>query len=113
MEGEAAASSVLIRANDIVDTLKRREAVFELEVNVEDWKGHNILHFGELVLYGPHTVLKGEGVKEVEREVSGPDISAILIVQSKANKRRLVNQIVVQGLSFRTYSPLLQGNEHE
>ena len=70
VEGEAAASSVLIRANDIVDNLKRREAVLELEANVEDWKGHNILHFGELVLYGPHTVLKGEGVKEVEREVS-------------------------------------------
>ena len=61
---------MLIRANEIVDNQKRREAVLELEANVEDWKGHNILHFGELVLYGTHTVLKGEGVKEVEREVS-------------------------------------------
>lgn len=37
---------------------------------MEDWKGHKIDHFGDLLLYGSYTVLKGEGAKEVEREVS-------------------------------------------
>ena len=36
---------------------------------MEDWKGHQIDHFGELLLFGDYTVVKGEGAKEVEREV--------------------------------------------
>lgn len=42
----------------------------ELQGRVEDWKGHKVDHFGELLLYGSFTVLKGEGAREVEREVS-------------------------------------------
>ena len=68
-EGERAASSVLVRANDAVDKEERNRAVADLISRVEDWKGHNIDHFGELLLFGSHTVLKGEGQKEVEREV--------------------------------------------
>lgn len=68
-EGEAAASSVLIRANDAVDKEQRQQAVGELQSRVEDWKGHKIEHFGELLLYGDFLVLKGDGVREVEREV--------------------------------------------
>lgn len=41
----------------------------ELQNRVEDWKGHQIDHFGDLLLYGDFTVVKGEGAKEVEREV--------------------------------------------
>jgi hypothetical protein len=44
--------------------------VSELQGRVEDWKGHKVDHFGELLLYGSFTVLKGEGAREVEREVS-------------------------------------------
>ena len=69
LEGEAAASSVLVRANDAVDKEQRLQAVGELQSRVEDWKGHKIEHFGELLLYGDFTVLKGDGVREVEREV--------------------------------------------
>ena len=68
-DGESAASGVLVRANEAIDREQRLEAVGELLSRVEDWKGHNIDHFGELMLYGSHTVLKGEGQKEVEREV--------------------------------------------
>ena len=68
-EGEKAASSVLIRANDAVDKEERNRAVGDLVSRVEDWKGHNIDQFGDLLLFGSHTVLKGEGQKEVEREV--------------------------------------------
>lgn len=60
---------MLIRANDAVDKEQRQQAVGELQSRVEDWKGHKIEHFGELLLYGDFTVLKGDGVREVEREV--------------------------------------------
>ena len=69
LEGEIAASSVLVRANEAIAKEERQVAVDELLGRVEDWKGHDITHFGELLLYGSHTVLKGEGQKEVEREV--------------------------------------------
>lgn len=41
----------------------------ELQSRVEDWKGHKMDHFGDLLLFGSFTVLKGESAKEVEREV--------------------------------------------
>lgn len=69
VEGAAAAQAILHRANDAVAKEERLEAVAELQSRVEDWKGHKLDHFGELLLYGNFTVLKGEGAKEVEREV--------------------------------------------
>lgn len=69
-EGRQAAESILGRADEALGKEARLEAVSELQGRVEDWKGHKIDHFGELLLYGSYTVLKGEGAKEVEREVS-------------------------------------------
>ncbi len=68
--GIEAAQSILHRANDALDKEDRLAAVVELQGRVEDWKGHRVEHFGELLLYGNFTVLKGEGAREVEREVS-------------------------------------------
>ena len=65
----AAATSILHRANEAVAKEQRLAAVNELQSRVEDWKGHQIDHFGDLMLFGTFTVLKGEGPKEVEREV--------------------------------------------
>ena len=65
----AAATSILLRANEAVAKEQRLAAVAELQSRVEDWKGHQIDHFGDLMLFGTFTVLKGEGAKEVEREV--------------------------------------------
>lgn len=45
-------------------------AVSELQQRVDDWKGHKLDHFGDLLLHGTYTVIKGEGSKEVDREVS-------------------------------------------
>ncbi len=69
-DGIAASRSILDRANDSMRKEERLSAVQELQNRVEDWKGHKIDHFGGLLLYGNYTVLKGEGAKEVEREVS-------------------------------------------
>lgn len=69
VEGEAAASSLMQRANEAVAREQRNAAVAELKVRVEDWKGHDMKQFGELLLYGNFTVVKGEGAKPAEREV--------------------------------------------
>lgn len=70
-QGEEAAGSILERANEALDKEHCLTAMTELQSRVEDWKGHKMDHFGDLLLYGNFTVLKGEGAKEVEREVSG------------------------------------------
>lgn len=57
------------RANEAVAKEQRTTAVADLQLRVEDWKGHNIRQFGELLLYGNFTVVKGEGAKPAEREV--------------------------------------------
>ena len=71
--GYHASQRVLERANDAVDKVVRNEAVEDLAARVEDWKGHRIDQFGELLLYGTFTVVKGDGKNDVEREV-GIDI---------------------------------------
>ena len=68
--GIAATKSVLTRVNDATDRQLRLDAVTDLAQRVDDWKGHKLEQFGELLQYGSFTVLKGEGAKEVEREVS-------------------------------------------
>lgn len=60
----------MIRADEAVQKEHHAAAVNELQSRVEDWKGHKINHFGELLHFGNYTVLKGEGAKVVEREVS-------------------------------------------
>ncbi|CAO1604692.1 Guanine nucleotide exchange factor for Cdc42p [Xanthoria calcicola] len=66
--GEAAANSLMQRASEAVAREQRNAAVADLNVRVEDWKGHDIRQFGELLLYGNFTVVKGEGAKPTERE---------------------------------------------
>lgn len=60
----------MTRADEAVQKEHHAAAVNELQSRVEDWKGHRINHFGELLHFGNYTVLKGEGAKVVEREVS-------------------------------------------
>lgn len=57
------------RANEAVAKEQRNATVHELQLRVEDWKGHNIKQFGELLMYGNFTVIKGDGAKPQEREV--------------------------------------------
>ncbi|KAK5735096.1 Guanine nucleotide exchange factor for Cdc42p [Elasticomyces elasticus] len=69
--GKEAATSILTRANKAVDKEEKHEAVAELKMRVEDWKGHRVEGFGELMLYGTFTVLKSENLgsgKDGERQ---------------------------------------------
>lgn len=73
LAGKEAATSVLTRTNKAVDREEKAEAVQELKSRVEDWKGHRVEAFGELLLYGTFTVLKSENIssgKDAERQVS-------------------------------------------
>lgn len=73
LEGKKAATEVLTRTNRAVDREEKAEAVQELKGRVEDWKGHKVEAFGELLLYGTFTVLKSENIssgKDAERQVS-------------------------------------------
>jgi cell division control protein 24 len=67
--GYEATSAILRRANETIDKQTLLHAVDELVHSVDDWKGHKIEQFGELLLFGTQTVLKSDGPKEVEREV--------------------------------------------
>ena len=70
--GKEASTSVLSRTNQAVDREEKVEAVQELKTRVEDWKGHRVEGFGELLLYGTFTVLKSENLasgKDGERQV--------------------------------------------
>jgi cell division control protein 24 len=77
VNGMEAATAVLTRTNKAVDKEEKAEAVQELKMRVEDWKGHRVEGFGELLLYGTFTVLKSENLsngKDGERQVSLDDI---------------------------------------
>jgi cell division control protein 24 len=70
--GKQVATEVLGRTNKAVDREEKAEAVQELKMRVEDWKGHRVEGFGELLLYGTFTVLKSEtqgSGKDGERQV--------------------------------------------
>jgi cell division control protein 24 len=46
--------------------------MIELRERVEDWKGHRLESFGDLLLHGTYHVIKGDTTnpKDQEREVS-------------------------------------------
>jgi cell division control protein 24 len=69
--GIEAASAVLRATNAAVDREERNEAVQELRERVEDWKGHRLDAFGDLLLHGTFSVIKGDPTnsKDQEREV--------------------------------------------
>lgn len=64
-----AVSAILHRTNDVLAREERQQAVRDLKAQVEDWKHHRVEAFGDLLLHGNHTVLKGDPAKDNEREV--------------------------------------------
>ena len=60
---------MLQQANAAIERQHRQQAVDELRARVEDWKSHDISQFGDLLLHGAFTVVKGDGRNDVEREV--------------------------------------------
>ena len=76
MEGKAAISVILNLCNNAAARASRVTEVAELIERVDDWKGHKIERFGELIISGIHTVLKDDVSKaNKERDVSSDSIS--------------------------------------
>lgn len=108
--GIEAASSVLQRTNAAIDREERIEAVEELKSRVEDWKGHRIEGFGELLLHGTFTVLKGESIstKNEEREYKIYLFEMILLCCKEINPNKQKNRMMNKPLVDRKGKPKLQ-----
>ena len=66
--------SILQQANASIAGEEREDALVDLNDRVEDWKSLRIDTFGELMLFGTFSVLKGDGGgKDQEKEVSFPN----------------------------------------
>jgi hypothetical protein len=96
-----ASSRVLQQANAAVDRELRSEALAELCLRVDDWKNHDIAHFGDLLLHGQFTVVTGKS--DVEKEV--------YYNPYPHHRRALLTVWIVLNISFRTHPALLQGGQ--
>jgi len=108
--GIEAASSVLAGTNDAIAREERIEAVEELKTLVEDWKGHRIEGFGELLLHGQHTVLKGESMssKNEEREYKIYLFEMILLCCKEIDVNKPKNKMSTRTLVTKDGKPKLQ-----
>jgi len=59
-EGIAAILRANDRVNEYIGKLDLAKEVEDLEWRVEDWKGHRLDHFGELLLSGLFNVIKAD-----------------------------------------------------
>ena len=69
VDGKKAMGGAVTVCNKAAERAQRVQEVIELSDLVDDWKGHRLDHFGELVFSGQHTVLKRDSAKVEEREV--------------------------------------------
>ncbi|KAL7770205.1 hypothetical protein CFE70_000138 [Pyrenophora teres f. teres 0-1] len=109
-KGIEAASSVLAGTNDAIAREERVEAVEELKTLVEDWKGHRIEGFGDLLLHGQYTVLKGESMssKNEEREYKIYLFEMILLCCKEINVNKPKNKMSTRSLVTKDGKPKLQ-----
>lgn len=68
-QGLEAIENINKKINEAIRRAENAEVVKDLEGRVEDWKGHKLEHFGELLLHGQFLVIKGDQKGDVEREV--------------------------------------------
>lgn len=88
-----AVTAVLNRTNASLDRQDRQQAVKDLKAQVEDWKHHRVEAFGELLLYGTHTVLKGDANNEKnEREYRMYLFEKILLCCKEINMNKAKNR---------------------
>jgi cell division control protein 24 len=89
-QGIAVAEAILRSSNAAIDQQERNEAVQELRERVEDWKGHRLDNFGELLLHGTFSVIKGESSssKDQEREVGSEDFVTFPIERKRIYSSR-------------------------
>lgn len=68
--GVAAIQRIADQTNEAIRKSENAVVVKNLEGRVEDWKGHKLEQFGDLLLHGNFSVIKGDQKGDAEREVS-------------------------------------------
>ncbi|KAF3902644.1 Kalirin [Dactylellina cionopaga] len=67
-EGAKILIRINTKVNEEIGKFENAEVAEELKERVEDWKGHQLDHFGDLLLFGQFTVIKGDAKGDIERE---------------------------------------------
>ena len=57
------------KTNEAIRMAENTEVVNDLKGRVEDWKGHKLEHFGELLLHGQFLIIRGDQKGDIEQEV--------------------------------------------
>lgn len=81
--GINSSNRVLREANEAVDQELRREARDDLQNRVDDWKNHQIDHFGELLMHGQFPVVTGKS--DVQKEVRPQSLQTLRRLSSLRN----------------------------
>lgn len=68
-DGLEAIERIAVQINEAIRKSENAQVVKNLEGRVEDWKGHKLEHFGDLLLHGNFSVIKGDQKGDAEREV--------------------------------------------
>lgn len=66
--GLEAIERIAVATNEATRRIENQKVVDDLEGRVEDWKGHKLEHFGDLMLHGQFSVTKGDQRGDTERE---------------------------------------------
>jgi len=75
--------SILQQANASIAREEREDALVDLGDRVEDWKSLRMETFGDLMLFGTFSVLKGDGGgKDQEKEVGFPSSQSFWLAPS-------------------------------
>lgn len=108
-EGLAAIMRVTDRVNETTRKEDNRQAVIELGKRVEDWKGHDISSFGELLLQETFFVLKSDS----EREYSVYLFERIILCCKESGKepknKQKSNSIIKKPANRKPTSLVLKG----
>ncbi|KAF2675104.1 hypothetical protein BT63DRAFT_431073 [Microthyrium microscopicum] len=108
--GIEAANSVLQATNAAIDRQERTQAMQELNERVEDWKGHQLQSFRDLLLHGTYQVIKGDSSnpKEQEREYKMYLFEMILLCCKEMNSSKQKNKVLGKQLVDKRGRPRLQ-----
>lgn len=86
---------MLEQANSAVDRELRNEALLDLCQRVDEWKGHDIDHFGDLILHGQFTVVTGKS--DVEKEFAIYLFERILLCCKEVNPNKAAKDKLMTG----------------
>ncbi|KAF2720189.1 hypothetical protein K431DRAFT_226965 [Polychaeton citri CBS 116435] len=109
--GLLAAGEIMMRCNSAVEREEKAEAVEDLVARVEDWKGHKVEQFGELLLYGNFTVIKSEAVergKDGERQYHVFLFETIILCCKDIDPKNPKNKLANRQLTDKNGKPKLQ-----